>query len=416
MTSLERAREAVERCRALARCSESRGAITRPSFSGAMRQAHRELGQWMRAAGLIVSVDAGGNLRGFRPASSGSGAALPPLFIGSHLDTVPNAGAFDGVLGVVLGLALVEALGPRGLPFGVEIIGFSDEEGSRFGVPFIGSKAFAGAFDRAFFDCPDDSGFTVWAAMSEFGLDPDRVGDAAAPAGALGYLEFHIEQGPELERVNLPLGIVDAVAGQTRAEVVFTGVAGHAGTTPMAARRDALAGGAEWIGRVEQEALSTAGLVATVGRIDAEPGAANVIPERCRMALDVRHVDDRTRRAAVERLESAARDVAGRRGLTCAWTSRLEHQTVPMDGGLTGRLERAVARAGFAPHRMASGAGHDAAVVASRMPAAMLFVRCERGISHHPDESVREDDVAAALDVGLSFVDDLDKSPDDSVS
>ena len=414
MTSIERAREAVHRCRLLAGCTESPGVITRPPLSEAMRGAHRQLGEWMARAGLAVRVDAAGNLRGARPPAPALEERAPRLFLGSHLDTVPNAGAFDGVLGVSIALAVVESLGDRRLPFGVDVIAFSDEEGVRFGVPFVGSRAFAGTAGEDLLDRRDAGGRALRDAIADFGLDPREVAGARAPRNALGYLECHIEQGPELDRLDLPLAIVDAIAGQTRASVTFEGQAGHAGTTPMAGRRDALAGGAEWITRVERDAA--AGVVATVGRVRVTPGASNVIPNRCELSLDVRHAGDAVRTAAVDRLQAAAREIAARRGLSVEWSIEIDQPTVPMDGALTARLERAVARAGRPVRRMSSGAGHDAAVVASVMPVAMLFLRCDRGISHNPAESVRDEDVAAAIEAAAMFVDETARTFDGAVN
>jgi allantoate deiminase len=351
-----------------------------------------------------VRVDAAGNLRGLL--RSAGGDRTPRLFIGSHLDTVPGAGAFDGVLGVVLSVALVESLAGRPLPFALEVVGFSDEEGVRFGVPFIGSRALAGTLDEAVLARRDASGRSVADAMREFGLDPARLGEARASDG-LGYLEFHIEQGPVLDSLGLPLGVVTAITGQSRVEVTFTGQSAHAGTTPMALRQDALAGAAAWIGRVEHDARATPDLVATVGRLDVSPGAANVVAARCRASLDVRHADDTTRRAVVERLLVAADDIASRRGLSASSETMLDQPAVPMDPRLAGRLADAVRRCGLAEHRLASGAGHDAMILAGCMPAAMLFLRSPGGISHHPDERVLAGDVEAALAVGRLVLQDL---------
>jgi allantoate deiminase len=240
-----------------------------------------------------------------------------------------------------------------------------------------------------------------------FGLDPGRISDARAVPGALGYLEFHIEQGPVLENLNLPLAVVDVVSGQSRAELTFAGVAAHAGTTPMNMRRDALACAAAWIAEVEREARATSGLVATVGNIAVEPGAGNVVPARAVVSLDVRHPADGMRKAAVERLERAAAEIAAARGLQLACEPRLDQPSVAMDPSMAAMLDRALERTGARPHRMPSGAGHDAMVLGARMPAGMVFLRCEGGVSHHPAENVREDDVAAALDAGLMFLDEL---------
>lgn len=365
-----------------------------------MRLVHEHLTAWMKQVGMHVHVDNAGNIHGLYAGSSDR----PRLFIGSHLDTVPRAGAFDGVLGVVLGIALVEMLNGERFPFAIEVIGFSDEEGLRFGVPFIGSRAFAGTVDTTLLAARDAAGLSIADAIRHYGLDPDALGGAAADATAMGYVEFHIEQGPVLDSLGVPLGIVDSIVGQARVEATFTGAAGHAGTTPMRARRDALAGAAEWIVAAEQEAHSTAGLVATVGGIDAQPGASNVIAGVCATTLDVRHADDGVRAAAVARLAGRARDIAARRGLEVAWVQRLDQAAVSMDPSLAGTLERAVRRAEVPVHHLSSGAGHDAMIVAARMPAAMLFLRSPGGISHHPDESVLEEDVDVALEVGLHFL------------
>src|SRR5687767_2613799 len=295
----EFAREVIRRCRALAEHSVEPGFTTRTFLSAPMRSVNRDLTAWMDRLGMQVHIDAAGNIHGLY---AGSQSAPRRLFIGSHLDTVPHAGAFDGVLGVVLAIALIETLKGARLPFAIEVIGFSDEEGVRFGIPFIGSRAFAGTLDASLLAARDPAGTSIADAISAYGLQPDQVSTVAADEGAIGYLEFHIEQVPVLETLQAPLGIVDAIVGQTRVEATFTGAAAHAGTTPMRARRDALAGAAEWIGAVEREAHTTPGLVATVGRIEARPGASNVIAGSCAATLDVRHADDDVRRAAVARL------------------------------------------------------------------------------------------------------------------
>ena len=399
----------VRRCRELAAFSEEPGVTTRTFLCGPMREVHALLSSWMTGLRMEVRVDAAGNLRGVYPALSASPDA-PRLIIGSHLDSVPRAGAFDGVLGVVIAIGLLEALEGSRLPYAIEVVGFSEEEGVRFGVPFIGSRAVAGTVDEDLLSRRDRDGRSVADAIRAFGLDPATLPDAAARGSLVGYLEFHIEQGPVLERLGLPLGIVECIVGQSRAEAVFTGAAGHAGTTPMAGRRDALAAAAEWMTAVERHALNTPGLVATVGGLEVTPGAANVIPGRCSATLDVRHADDAVRRSAVETLSAAARGIAERRHIRLTWTERLDQEGVQMDSSLTATLERAVTLAGIPVHRLSSGAGHDAMIMASIMPAAMLFLRSPGGLSHHPDETVIEGDVAAALEAGRFFLGELARS------
>lgn len=412
MTATGQAREVVRWCRQLSTFSESRTGITRTFLSKPMREVHTALATWMARVGMKVRVDAVGNLRGVYQAASSASAATPAprFYIGSHLDTVPDAGAFDGVLGVVLGIALLEMTEGRRFPFDVEIIGFSDEEGVRYSTPFIGSHALAGTFDAGLLDRKDESGRMLRDAIRDFGLDPNRIPHAQAGPEALGYLEFHIEQGPVLDNLNLSLAVVSVISGQSRVDVSFIGMAGHAGTTPMKLRRDALACAAEWIGEVEREALTTTDLVATVGRIQVEPGAGNVIPARCNVSLDVRHPDDEMRANAINRLAEAARNIGARRRVEVSWEPRLEQGAVPMDSSIAAMLDRALERSGDRTHRMSSGAGHDAMIVASRMPAGMIFLRCKDGVSHHPSESVREEDVASALEVGLAFLDELSRT------
>jgi allantoate deiminase len=245
-------------------------------------------------------------------------------------------------------------------------------------------------------------------AIRDYGLDPAKIGDARVSGPTIGYFEVHIEQGPVLESLNLSLGVVTAIAGQSRYDIRFEGHANHAGTTPMHLRHDALAGAAEWIGAVEREALAGRDLVATVGKIDARPGAGNVIAGSAALSLDVRHTDDGIRTGAVARLLEGAQQIAARRGLTFTSELRLDQAAAPMDAGLSEVLAQAVRAGGHADHRMASGAGHDAMIMAKRMPATMLFLRSPGGISHHPDESVLAQDVAAALETGAHFLELLE--------
>ncbi|HWE51759.1 MAG TPA: allantoate amidohydrolase [Bryobacteraceae bacterium] len=394
MTGL--ANKVISRCRQIAECSEEPGRITRTFLSPPMRDVHRLLTQWMEECGMRVRVDDAGNLLGFH------GRAAKRLVVGSHLDTVPNAGAFDGVLGVVLGLALVEALDKRFPGVSIEVVGFSEEEGVRFGVPFIGSRALAGTLTDDILDRG------VGDAIRAFGLHPEDIPAARLSPEAVAYIEFHIEQGPVLESLDFPLGVVDAIAGQSRLIFTFTGTANHAGTTPMLLRHDALTAAAEWICRVEAYATNVRGLVATAGRIEVSPNATNVIPGRAQVSLDVRHASDEIRHAAVTALKKSAVEIGARRGIAVEHEQRMGQQAVAMDSTMSGILARSVEAAGHPVHRMISGAGHDAMILAPCVPAAMLFLRSPGGISHHPDESVLTPDVAAALEAGVRFVEQLE--------
>lgn len=397
------ARDAIGTCRRLASSSDEPGFTTRTFLSAAARTVLDDLGAWMTRVGMQTRTDMAGNLRGVYGGTSGD---APTLYIGSHLDTVPHAGAFDGILGVVLGITLVDLLRGRRLPFGIEVVGFSEEEGVRFGTPFIGSRALVGTLDESLLQRRDAQGSSVADAIRAFGLDPARVGEARV-SNALGYFELHIEQGPVLENLGLPLGVVRAIVGQTRGEAIFIGQAAHAGTTPMELRRDAVAAAAEWITAVESAAQKLAGLVATVGRIDADPGAGNVVAGRCHVSLDVRHAQDEIRRDTVDSLRQRAEEIARRRRLQIDWVTAIDQPAVEMDTQLTSTLARAVERSGVPVHVMTSGAGHDAMIMASQMPSAMLFVRSPGGVSHHPDETVNDADVAVALKAALYFLEGL---------
>jgi allantoate deiminase len=364
-------------CRELAGFSEEPGRTTRTFLSPPMRDAHRVLRVWMERIGMSVWVDAAGNLRGLY-----GDATAPRLIIGSHLDTVPNAGAFDGILGVVIGIAMAE-LQPR---TAIEVIGFSEEEGVRFGFPFIGSLAFIGGLTLQ----PQ-----VQEAIGAFGLDPNELPAARYAPESVAYLEFHIEQGPVLESLGIPLAAVEAIAGQSRFLLTFMGKANHAGTTPMNLRQDALAAAAQWIGEVESYAASHAGLVATVGSLTVSPNAGNVVPGEVKASLDVRHSDDTQRRLAVEDLLAAADRICTGRGIRLTCEQRLNQPAVQMDRDLTDLLGL---------HRMTSGAGHDAMIVAPHIPSTMMFLRSPGGISHHPDETVLPEDLEAALEAGRRFI------------
>jgi allantoate deiminase len=401
------AQTVLARCDTLAAYSEAPGKITRPFPSEAMHGVHERLRRWMEAAGLAVRRDAIGNLIGhYHPADAASSASI--FLIGSHLDSVPDAGRYDGVLGVLLGLAALEALRGKRLPFPVEIIGFCEEEGIRFSTPFLGSLALAGRIDLRLLERTDREGTSLAEALRRFGLDPERVGEAAYPADCVrGYLEVHIEQGPVLENRNLPLGIVEAVAGQDRVWLRLQGKAGHAGTLPMELRRDALAAAAELVLAVEEYARSVEGLRATVGWLEVAPGAVNVVPGAVRLSLDVRHANDDLRRRATAAFLAQAEMLARRRGVEVCQERSESYPAVPADRQLTELLARAADQARQPFLRMISGAGHDAAIMAGLTPMCMLFVRSPGGISHHPDEAVLPADVAVALEVVVAFLQGL---------
>ena len=402
-----RAEEVISRCKQIASFSEDPGSIRRTFLSAPMRDCHREITKWVSAAGADVTIDAAGNLRALYAASQ---PGAPRLLLGSHLDTVPSAGAYDGILGVVIAAALLESLENRRLPFAIEVVGFSEEEGVRFGTPFIGSRALVGTLDEELLNRVDANGISVRESIRRFGLDPADISRAKLSDDTLAYLEFHIEQGPVLESLGRPLGAVDAVAAQTRMEFVFLGRANHAGTTPMHLRRDAIAAAAEWIVAVERTAHSHPGLVASVGQIEAKPGAINVIAAEARVTLDVRHKSNEVRDGARDALIRMAEEIAARRGLSLRQRVLLSQRAVPMDPFLVEQIQEAIRSTGSQPHRMTSGAGHDAMILADRVPAAMIFLRSLGGISHDSAESVEVEDVAKALECGLHLLDQLANS------
>jgi allantoate deiminase len=378
----------MHRCDELGAISDERGRLTRKFASPAMRRANQLVGAWMREAGLQVREDAAFNLLG-RLNSNQPGAKT--FLLGSHLDTVRDAGKFDGPLGVLTAIAAVKMLRERGvkLPFNLEIAGFSDEEGVRYQTAYLGSRAFAGTLAPADLSRIEEKQIVkARRNKNEF----------------LGYAEVHIEQGPVLEKNNLPIGVVTCIAGQSRLRVEFHGVAGHAGTVPMNLRRDALAGAAEFILAVEN-----CGVLATVGKIEAAPGASNVIPGKVSLTLDVRDQKDSRRLAAVKALQIKAQTIAKRRGLKLIWQLVQQTAAVQCDKILTQIFSRCVAQSGLEVFKLPSGAGHDAAALSAICPVAMLFVRCKGGISHNPAESVKAGDVRVAIEVLADFVQTLAK-------
>lgn len=393
-----------ERLDALAAITAEPGSITRLYLTPEQARAEALVAGWMREAGMAVRHDAVGNLIGRIDGPEPGG---PALVLGSHLDTVRDAGRYDGPLGVLTGLACVEALAREGirLPHALEVVAFADEEGVRFAATLTGSRAFAGHLDPAVLDAADAEGVTVAAAMRALGLDPDAIASAARkPGEVLGYLELHIEQGPMLERAGLPVGVVTAISGASRLEMMVTGEAGHAGTVAMSERRDALAGAAECILAIEARCRGEAYLVGTVGRIAASPGAVNTIPGHVRFTLDLRAPDDAQRRTALADIATACRRIVESRGLGLEINVLHEALAVPCDPSLASLIRGAIAAQGLPVLDLPSGAGHDGMAVAAIAPIAMVFVRCRGGVSHNPAEFASLPDIEAGARVLLGAV------------
>ena len=391
MGLLDLSRELMRRCDALGGVSEERGQLTRTFASPAMRRANKLVGSWMREAGLIVREDVAFNLLG-RWESKKRGAKT--LLLGSHLDTVRNAGKYDGPLGVLTAIAALKFLRAQGveLPFHVEVVGFSDEEGVRYHTTYLGSRALAGTLSSA---------DLAHVAEKQIVKARRRRGEF------LGYAEVHIEQGPVLEEKNLPVAVVSAIAGQSRLQVEFHGTAGHAGTVPMNSRQDALAGAAEFILAVESLAASRTGTVATVGKLSVAHGASNVIPGHVMLTLDVRDQKDNLRLKMVKQLHAKAKVISQKRGLKLTWTRVQQAAAVPCDPALTQLFSKCIKQRGLEVLKLSSGAGHDAVALAEICPVAMWFVRCQGGISHNPAESVKTADVTPAIGVLADFIQSL---------
>lgn len=408
----------LDRIDRLAAISEDAPRLTRTYLTEPHRQANELVAAWMREAGMAVQIDAVGNIIG---RYEGRTRGLPALMIGSHLDTVRDAGKYDGMLGVVVGIECVAALNAAGerKGFALEVVGFANEEGARFGAALTGSRAIAGTLDAAQLASRDADGVTMAEAMRGFGLDPAKIGDAARRRDELlACVEVHIEQGPVLEAHDLPLGVVTAISGATRLMVELTGLAGHAGTVPMRQRQDALAAAAEAILAVERQCQGTAGLVGTVGRIEALPGAINVIPGVARFTIDIRAEQDADRTAAVDRVLDELAHI-GKRRRTSVDVKRLhEAPSCRCAPSLMAALERAIdvlggkidvlgLKASIESMRLPSGAGHDAMAIAAIADVAMLFVRCKAGISHNPAESIRALDALIAAQTLRQFICDF---------
>ncbi|QEG20765.1 Hydantoin utilization protein C [Mariniblastus fucicola] len=370
-----------------------------------MKATHAQIRKWMQASSIESRLDAFGNLIGRHSGALNGSQQADVFMIGSHLDTVVNAGRFDGPMGVMLGLGVAELIRESdiALPFDIDVVGFSEEEGVRFGFPFIGSLGISGQFDPGDLDRVDVKGVTMRQALADFGCDPDKFEADSYRSGSrgkvIGFMEAHLEQATRLEQSNSPVGIVTSIAGQTRGTIVIEGVAGHAGTVPHDQRRDALAGAAKLILDIEKLGQETPGLYATVGAITAKPSLSNVICGHVELMLDLRHELDEVRLKSLKTIDLMIRELSATRDLA-ARIHRADHSpAVPMDGALTRSLETSAGGAQSSVEMMVSGAGHDAMVMAKLAPSCMLFVRCRDGVSHHPDEFVAPEDIRVALEV-----------------
>lgn len=392
------ARRVMERCDTLAEISETPGQLTRVYLSYEHLRANAQVALWMQEAGMVTWQDAVGNICGrYEAANDGAQAVL----LGSHLDTVRDAGRYDGMLGVLTAIEVVDWLHRQDLrgSQAIEIIGFADEEGTRFNITLLGSRGLTGTWPQGWLDCEDAQGVSVAQAMVNVGLDPTRIATAErAREDFSAYLELHIEQGPVLEQEDLPLGVVTAINGARRLTCRFSGEAGHAGTVPMSHRHDALTAAAQWIGFVEQKTRESGPeLVATVGTLQCEPGAVNVIPGAVTLTLDIRSPNDALRETLLNALLDEAARIGQARGVAFSSDIFYTIAATPCDTHLRNVLAGAVEAVQGRVLLLPSGAGHDAIAIAERWPSAMLFVRCGRGISHHPAESVQQQDVAQAL-------------------
>ncbi|HEX4765634.1 MAG TPA: allantoate amidohydrolase [Lichenihabitans sp.] len=406
----DRTARVMARLDELATLSSDGEALTRLYLTPEHKAAALKVMGWMEDAGMAASLDAVGNVVG---RYAGSAPDAGTLILGSHIDTVRDAGRYDGNFGVVAAIEAVAELHARQerLAVAIEIIAFGDEEGVRFPVTLSGSRAVAGTFDPAALDVTDDAGISLRAALDAFGGDPRAIAAIGRrKADILGYVEAHIEQGPVLEAEGLPVGIVTAIAGASRFKVEVEGVAGHAGTVPMRLRRDALAAAAEMISTVERTALDAPDLVATVGRIEVQPGAVNVIPARAGFTVDLRSPSDAVRRHALGALHATFADIAARRGVSVAVVPFYDEAAAPCAPPLQQALEAAVQAEGIRPLCLPSGAGHDGLAMIALCPIAMLFVRCAGGISHNPAESIAAEDAETAVRVLVAFLRRLDRT------
>lgn len=399
----------LKRCDELAAFSSMEGGVCRVYLSPEHQQANDRVGQWMRDAGMSVAVDAAGNVRG---RLEGSVADAPALLIGSHLDSIPDAGKYDGILGVLLGIDAVERIrqADLNLPFALEVIGFGEEEGVRFGTTLMTSRACAGTWDDAWWSVTDEAGRSLRDSFTRFGLVAADIDKARMdPTKVLAFVEAHIEQGPVLESMGLPLGVVSAIAGARRLQLSIGGMAGHAGTTPMHLRKDALVAAALGVALAE-ELANEHGLVATVGQIACTPGGVNVIPGTAEFSLDIRSGDDGLRDRVLAEFEARLTTLCTERGLALSISHTHKAAAVGCAQPLQALFADAVASVGCEVHHLESGAGHDAMAMADICDVAMLFIRCEGGISHNPAEAITAADTAIALDALVAFIENFAKT------
>jgi allantoate deiminase len=396
-----------EHCEALARCSEAPDKLTRVFLSSEQRAANELTLGWMREAGMNAKLDAIGNCVG---RYEGKEPGLPALVLGSHLDTVRDAGKYDGMLGVVAAIECVHTLNKRGerLPFAIEVVGFADEEGVRFGATLLGSRALAGTFDPGLLDKTDHDGTSMREALSRAGLDPAKIPCAAKKREeVLAYAELHIEQGPVLEAEGLPVGVVTAINGANRFIVEIGGMAGHAGTVPMNLRQDALAAAAECVLAIEKRCGSAPELVGTVGNIEVQPGATNVIPGKAVFTIDIRSPRDAERLAAVADVKAAIQSICQRRGVRANIKQTHEGKTAACAPWLMDQIGQAIAAENLPVRQLPSGAGHDGMAVIDLTGIGMLFVRCKGGISHNPAEAIMLEDAEISSRVFLRFIENF---------
>ena len=398
-------RRLMARLDAFAAFSDEPRRLTRLFLSDAHRRAAEAFIGWCGEAGLEARIDAAGNVVA---RYEGKRAGAPAVMLGSHIDTVRDAGRYDGNYGALAALAVIEALAERGerLDHAVEIVAFGDEEGVRFRTTLTGSRALAGTYPEDALDQRDSSGVSMREALKAFGGDPERAGSIRR-TGVAAFVEAHIEQGPILEADGLPLGVVTAINGATRLEVGVDGVAGHAGATPMRLRRDALTAAAEMALAIEARARGEADLVATVGRFDVWPDATNVIPGHVQFSIDVRSPDDQRRAAALADLEARITAIAASRGVRVSIAKPHDANAFACDPSIIADLKKAVEAIGVPPRLLPSGAGHDSMVMGKLCRAGMLFVRCKGGVSHNPLESITVEDCALGLKALTRFVRDF---------